>query len=106
LTFVGPILETVVEVTEGPAVDAAVTLVINAAERDLIAAKALITAVGPTLSVKSLLAGVSSDLGGLLTAAQVTNPTSASNVKLVVGELNALVNAFPVAAGTASTTAA
>lgn len=102
LTFVGPILETVFTIEGGSAVGNAVTTAINVAEQDLTAAKALITAIGPTVSVQSLISGVISDLSGLLKAAKVTNPTSVSNVTLVVSELNALVAALstPTASAT------
>jgi hypothetical protein len=102
LTYVGPILETVFTIEGGTAAGAAATLVITKVQQELTAAKGLISAVGPTLSVQSLLSGISDDLQQLLIAANITNPASVANVNLVIGELKALVNAFPVPAPAAA----
>jgi hypothetical protein len=95
LTFVGPILETVVTVEDGSAAGTAVTAVINKVEMDLSAVKGLLTVVGPTVSVKGLISGAQNDLASLLSAAQITDPKSVANVTLVINELAALATAFP-----------
>ena len=97
LTYVGPLLETVVTVEAGAAAGTAVTAVINKAEQDLVAAKALITTVGPTPSIASLISGVSNNLSSLLTAANISDPKSVATVKLVISELAAVASAFPPA---------
>jgi hypothetical protein len=95
LTFVGPVLETVISLEGGPIAGNAATAIINKAETDLTAASSLVTAIGPTLSVKNLILGVQTSLSSLLTASQVKNPTSVADVTLIVKELAALVAAFP-----------
>jgi hypothetical protein len=95
LTYVGPILETVVTIEGGAAAGTAVTTVINTAEEDLIAAKALTTTIGATPSLAGLISGVATNLSGLLAAAKVTDPKSVANVTLVVKELEALVASIP-----------
>lgn len=106
LTFVGPILETVITVEAGAAAGAAVTTVINKVESDLAAVKGLLTVVGPTVSVKGLITSAQADLSSLLTAAQITNPASVANVTLVINELEALATAFPATTPVAAEPAA
>lgn len=106
LTFVGPVLETAFTIEAGSAAGAAVTAVISKAQRDLAAAGALISTIGPTPSVKGVIAGVQSNLAGLLTSSQISDPTSVANINLVLNELAALANAFPAPALPASTAGA
>ena len=68
LTFVAPLIETAVGLEAGAGAGNAVTAVLNTVEQDLIAAKGLVAAVGPTPSVANLINGVANDLSALLTA--------------------------------------
>lgn len=95
ITFVGPILETLVTITAGQAAGTLTTTIVNKIQQDLLAVKGLISVIGPTPSVKNILLGVQSDLSSLLTATQVSDPKSVANINLVISELNALVGAFP-----------
>jgi hypothetical protein len=102
LTYVGPVLETVFTIEAGAPTGALVTAAITKAEQDLTAARGLINTIGPTLSVRSLVSGVATDLGSILPAANVTDAASVANLKLVIGELSALANSFPVPAAAAA----
>ena len=106
LTFVGPVLQAVVTAEAGSAAGTVVGSVIATAQQDLTAVKGLITTVGPTPTVASLLNGVKADLASLLGAAKISNPASVSNVTLVINELEALVDAFPVTSAAATPAAA
>lgn len=110
ISFAAPLLETAFALEFGPAGETEVTKVITIAQRDLIAAKGVITAVGPTLSAKNLLDGVQSDLKDATTLTDVKSPKTVSIIQTVLGELSALVAAFPVVTATpvapAATTAA
>ncbi len=105
LTFVAPLIETAVGLEAGAGAGNAVTAVLNTVEQDLIAAKGLVAAVGPTPSVANLINGVANDLSALLTAGGVKNSTSISNITLVVKELAALAAAIPAPAAPAIATA-
>lgn len=105
LTFVAPLIETAVGLEAGAGAGNAVTAVLNTVEQDLIAAKGLVTAVGPTPSVTNLINGVANDLSALLTAGGVKNSTSISNITLVVKELEALAAAIPAPATPATVAA-
>lgn len=105
LTFAGPVLETIFTIYAGQAGGAAVTAVITTAEQDLTAAQGLITTIGPTVSVASLIAGVSTDLSSLLTAGHVTDATNVANITLIVKELAALATSLSTSVATPVPTA-
>jgi hypothetical protein len=94
LTFVGPILEAVLAAVAPEALPL-VTPIIAKVESDLAAAKSLLTVVGPTVSLKGLVAGAQTDLSTLAPVANITDPKTVANINLVLGELSALLNAFP-----------
>jgi len=94
LTYAGPALQTVVTVEAGAPAGAIVGKVIKQAQSDLVAASGLIYDFGATPTTASIVAGVQSNLDGLLSAAHVTNANSVSTVKKVSAELGALVSAL------------
>lgn len=106
LTFVGPILQTIVTLTAGAPTAALVAEVVSKAQSDLAAVNGLVTAIGPTSSVASILDGVASDLSALLPAAGITDSATVAKVSLVINELNALVGAFPPSTVTTATVSA
>ena len=94
LTYAGPALQTVVAAEAGAPAAAVVGKVIQQAQSDLTAASGLIYDFGATPSVASIVSGVQSNLGTLLTAGHVTNANSVATVTKVVNELGTLAAAM------------
>ena len=97
LTYVGAALQIIVGAEAGAPAAAIVGSVIKQAQSDLVAVSGLIYDFGATPSASSIVSGVQSDLGSLLTAGHITNATSVSNVTKVVDSLSALAKALPAA---------
>jgi hypothetical protein len=98
LTYVGPVLQ-IGLTAMGDAPEAAlVGVVIGKAQVDLKAASALVTDFGPTPTAASMFSAVSSDLGSLLSAAQVKNTTTIATVTKAVNEVGMLGSAVQLAA--------
>jgi hypothetical protein len=102
LKYVGPALQILVSAEAGSAAGAVVGSVVQEAQRDLIAASSLIYDFGATPTVGSVIAGVSKNLGTLLTDAHVTNPSSVDVVNKIVNNLDSLAAAIPVAVAAVS----
>lgn len=102
LKYVGPALQILVTAEAGAPAGAIVGSVVSEAQKDLIAAGSLIYDFGATPTVASVIKGVSDNLGVLLTAGHVTNPTSVDTVTKILNNLNSLAAALPaVVAATA-----
>jgi uncharacterized membrane protein len=94
LTFVGPLVEAIFAI-EAPAAAPGVTAIINQIQASLLSAQGLIIAVGITPSLTSVIKGAASDVQDLITLGQIKDPTSISNTKLILQELNALAAILP-----------
>ena len=92
LQYARPALQTVVTLEAGGPAGALVGRIIGKAQSTLTAASGLIADFGATPGVASVLSAVSSDLGGVLTAAGV-NAKSVAVVNKVTGEINTLSTA-------------
>lgn len=97
LQFVAPLIETAFTIESGAAAGSAVTSLLNTVEQKLVAAQGLITAIGPTSTITAMIAGVESDLTDLLSLGGFKNPTTQSNIQLVLKEIQALLGALPTA---------
>lgn len=89
-----PAIQIIVGAEAGAPAAAAVGAVAAEAQADLHAASSLIYDFGPTPTATSIVAGVSANLTGLLTAGHITSTASVANVQKVVGTLDALVAAI------------
>ena len=94
LTYAGPALQTIVTVEAGAPAGAIVGKVVAQAQSDLIAASSLVYDFGVTPTISSIFNSVQTNLGALLAAGHVTNPTSVATVTKVTGELTALLAAL------------
>jgi hypothetical protein len=94
LTYAGAALETVVTAEAGATAGALVGKVVSKAQSSLTAVSGLVSDFGASPSVASIVGAVQSDLGSLLTAAQVTNPKSVATVTKVANELGVLATAL------------
>jgi hypothetical protein len=104
ITIAGAGLETVFTLEGNGSAATLVGDIVSKAQQELLAVKSLTTAVGPNPTAKSILAGVSTDIGTLEQAANITNPKSVAAIKLAISTIDAIVAAYPEA--TPSTQAA
>ena len=95
INTVGIALETVFTLENNGPASTLVGNIVSKAQQELLAVNALVTTVGPNPTSKSVLVGIATDLGGLETAANITNSKSKAAVGLAVNTVNALVNSFP-----------
>lgn len=100
LTFLGPLLETVVTAEAGPIAGAALTAALTKIQNDLTAANALVSAVGPSPTLATFLSGLQSDLATLEKDFNITNPASISTINLIVSELEGLISSMPSSTAT------
>jgi hypothetical protein len=97
ITIAGAGLETVFTLEGNGPASTLVGDIVSKAQQELLAVKSLTAAVGPNLTAKSILAGVSTDVGTLEQAANITNPKSVAAINLAISTINALVAAYPEA---------
>ena len=98
LSYVGPALELGLDALNQPAIAAEVATVVAKAQSDLKAASALVTDFGPTPTAASAFTAVQTNLSSLLTAGQITNPTTVATITKSVAEVGAVAAAVQVAA--------
>ena len=97
LPYVSLLLQTVIGAEAGQPAAAAAGTILAKAQSDLDVANALIYDTGATPTAASAISAVATNLKGVLTATQVSNPTSVATVTKAVSELGTLIAAFPVA---------
>lgn len=102
LTYMGPIVVTILTIGGGAALGDEANLIIGNIKTDLATALAAVSTVDAASSVPSLLAGIQAQLPALLAAIKVSNPSSVSKIEtytsLMDTELTALLNSIPMAA--------
>ena len=108
ITYVAPLLETLVALTAGGPAAALVTGIVNTVQADLTTVAAVVngaTATPPAnelAAVNQALTSIKNNLPTLLTAAEVKNSTNASKitavVNTVIGEVEAIAENIPTAA--------
>jgi hypothetical protein len=101
LLVVGPVLQTLVSLYAGAPAGAAVGAVIQGVQTKLAAVSGLISSLGATPTVATILQSAVSDLSGIDTLVNIQNPTAQANLALVLKELSnlaSLIPAIPVAA--------
>jgi hypothetical protein len=102
LTYLGPIVVTILTVGGGSALGDEANEIIGNIKTDLATALATVSTANAATSLPSLLAGIQSQLPALLAAVKVSNPSTVASVEsytnIIDTELTALLNAMPVAA--------
>lgn len=104
ITYVAPLLETIVALVAGQPVEAAVAAIVAEIQGDLAAASALIAnanvlGVSPVAGAINLLNSVKANLGQLLAAAQVKDTALQQKITAIsnsiIGEIEAILGAMP-----------
>lgn len=97
LTYLGPIVVTILTVGGGPVLGEAANTIIANIKADLATAFAVASTAHAATNLPALLAGIQAQLPELLAALRVSNPTSLSTIEKYVAiidtELTALLNA-------------
>lgn len=102
LTYLGPIVVTILTVGGGSALGDEANEIIGNIKTDLATALATVSTANAATSLPSLLEGIQGQLPALLDAIKVSNPTTVSKIEtytsIIDTELTALLNAIPAAA--------
>jgi hypothetical protein len=102
LTYLGPIVVTILTVGGGAALGNEANEIIESIKTDLSTALATITTANGASSLPNLLAGIQAQLPALLAAIKVSNPSTVASVEsytnIIDTEITALLNALPAAA--------
>lgn len=96
INIAGTALETVFTLEGNGPMATLIGNVVSIAQQKLAAVTQLEAAVGPTPAVKTLLAGIATDIAPLESAIDIKDPKSQAAVTLAVNTINGLVQAFPV----------
>lgn len=103
LTYLGPVVVTLVEVAGGPVLGTEAELVISDIKTKLATAAAMVKTAGSTKGIAGVLEEIQADLPVLLGALQVSNPATVEKVTgytgIVATELAALLEALPKSEG-------
>ena len=110
LTYLGPIVVTILTVGGGSALGQDANQIIAAIKADLATALATVNTADAATSLPSLLTGIQAQLPALLAAVKVSNPSTVSQIENYVNiidtEIEALLNAIPAVVSTANSEAA
>jgi hypothetical protein len=102
LTYLGPIVVTILTVGGGSALGGEANTIIGNIKTDLATALATVNTADAATSLPGLLTDIQTQLPSLLAAVKVSNPSTASEVEnytnIISTEITALMNAMPVAA--------
>ena len=102
LTYLGPIVVTILTIGGGPALGDEANEIIGTIKTDLATALATVTTANAATSLPSLLADIQTQLPVLLAAVKVSNPSVVASVEkytnMIDTEITALLTALPAAA--------
>jgi hypothetical protein len=102
LTYLGPIVVTILTIGGGPALGDEANQIIGTIKTDLATALATVNTVNAGTSLPKLLADIQTQLPVLLAAVKVSNPSVVASIenytKMIDAEITALLNALPAAA--------
>lgn len=102
LTYLGPIVVTILTVGGGSALGNEANEIIGNIKMDLATALATVTTANAASSLPNLLTGIQAQLPALLAAIKVSNPSTVANIEnytnIIDTEITALLNALPAAA--------
>jgi len=101
LTYLGPIVVTILTVGGGAALGSEANVIIGNIKTDLATALATLSTANSASSLPSLLADIQSQLPALLAAVKVSNPSTVASIEnytnIIDTELTALLNALVAA---------
>lgn len=105
ITYVAPLVETIVGLAAGGPAEALVTSVVNIVKSDLATVSAIVSGATETpagtalVAVKNALSSIQTNLGSVLSDADVKNSAKyadiTSVVNLIVGEVEAVLSNIP-----------
>ena len=99
LTYLGPIVVTIVDVAGGPALGAEANVILEGIKTKLATVSAMVKTASNATGIVSVLTDIQDSLPALLAALQITNPSTVGNVTgytdIVATEITALLNAMP-----------
>jgi hypothetical protein len=102
LTYLGPIVVTILTIGGGPALGDEANEIIGTIKTDLATALATVTTANAATSLPSLLADIQTQLPVLLAAVKVSNPSVVASIEkytnMIDTEITALLTALPAAA--------
>lgn len=102
LTYLGPIVVTILTVGGGAALGNEANLIIGNIKTDLATALATLTSANSASSLPNLLADIQSQLPALLAAVKVSNPSTVASIEnytnIIDTEITALLNSVPAVA--------
>jgi hypothetical protein len=102
LTYLGPIVVTILTIGGGPALGDEANEIIGTIKTDLATALATVTAANGATSLPSLLADIQTQLPALLAAVKVSNPSVVASLEkytnMIDTEITALLTALPAVA--------
>lgn len=102
LTYLGPIVVTILTVGGGSALGDEANSIIASIKVDLATALATVTTADAATSLPNLLTSIQSQLPALLAAVKVSNPSTVAQIEnytsIIDTEITALLNALPAAA--------
>ena len=102
LTYLGPIVVTILTIGGGPALGEEANEIIGTIKTDLATALATVTTANAATSLPNLLADIQTQLPALLAAVKVSNPSVVASIEnytnMINTEITALLNSMPAAA--------
>lgn len=98
IKYAVPAISLLVAAEAGPEAGAMVQSVGIEAQKDLLVASSLIYDFGPNPTAASMIAGVSANLSGLVTAGHIKNEQSVANVNKIANTVSALSQALALKA--------
>ena len=102
LTYLGPIVVTILTIGGGPALGDEANEIIGTIKTDLATALAAVTTANAATSLPNLLADIQTQLPVLLAAVKVSNPSVVASIEkytnMIDTEITALLTALPAAA--------
>jgi hypothetical protein len=102
LTYLGPIVVTILTIGGGPALGDEANEIIGTIKTDLATALATVTTANAATSLPTLLADIQKQLPVLLAAVKVSNPSVVASIEnytnMIDAEITALLNAQPATA--------
>jgi hypothetical protein len=104
LTYLGPIVVTILTIGGGPALGSEANTIIASIKADLATALATVNTADAATSLPNLLTGIQSQLPALLAAVKVSNPNAVAEIEnytnIIDTEITALINAIPAPTAT------
>lgn len=99
LTYVAPMVETVVALAD-PEAEPAVTAIIGKVQSAMAAAAVVVKTAGPTPTLVTYLNAITNDMTQIESAACIKDPSTAAKLNALVGTISGEINAIITEVGT------